>query len=210
MLSSGVVPWLNLLGLFAFAVSGALMGVRRNFDVVGMAVLATAAALGGGIVRDVLLEVPVAALVTPSWLLAPLVATVVVFFYHPVVSRLARTVELVDAVGLGLFCATGTAKALDLGATPVAAVFLGTVTGVGGGVVRDVLAATIPSLFRPMSSLYAVPAVAGCLGLVLSARGGAPSDLAVVVAAVAITGVRLLAIWRGWRAPSPRPDSSSA
>ncbi|MDQ2756136.1 MAG: TRIC cation channel family protein, partial [Actinomycetota bacterium] len=180
MLSTGVAPWLNLVGLFAFALSGALTGVRRSFDVVGMAVLATAAALGGGILRDVLLEVPVVALVTPSWLLLPLAATVVVFFFHPVVSRLARAVDVVDAVGLGLFCATATAKALAVGAPPVAAVFLGTVTGVGGGVLRDVLAGTIPSLFRPQSRLYAVPAVAGCLALVVTARGGPVTDVAVV------------------------------
>ncbi|GAA1892171.1 trimeric intracellular cation channel family protein [Lapillicoccus jejuensis] len=204
MLSSQAAVVLNLVGIFAFSLSGALLALRQGYDVVGMAVLATVTALGGGMLRDVLLGVRVAALDHPWWLLLPLGATLVAFFFHPAVTRLRRAVEVVDAVGLGLFCVTGTLKALQLGAGPVPAVLLGSITGVAGGLVRDVLARETPTLFRPDSRLYAVPAVVGCALLVLLAQAGVTSDVVGVGAAALICGVRLLALWRGWTAPVPR------
>ena len=159
----GVETALNLLGILAFALSGALLGVRRQFDIVGMAVLATVTAIGGGIIRDVMIgAVPPAALNNPSWLVLPLVATLLTFRWHPQVRRMHRAVELFDAVGLGVFCATATVKAIDYGVHPLAAVLLGCITGVGGGLIRDVLAGVTPAVLRKDSRLYVVPAVVGC------------------------------------------------
>src|SRR6476661_10292205 len=104
---------LNLIGVFAFALSGALLAVRRKFDIVGMAVLATVTAIGGGIIRDVLIgDIPPAALTDPWSLLIPLAAAVLTFFFHPRVARMGHTVQLFDAIGLGVFCATAAAAGI--------------------------------------------------------------------------------------------------
>jgi uncharacterized membrane protein YeiH len=199
---------LNLIGIFAFALSGALLGVRRNFDIVGMAVLATITAVGGGVTRDVLIgDVPPAALTNVWWLLLPLIATVVVFFFHPAVARLRPAVQVFDAVGLGVFCAAATAKAIQFGIGPVPAVLLGCITGVGGGILRDVLAGDIPSVLRNDSQLYAVPAILGCAFVAVASESGWTGSWVQAVAATGICGLRLLALWRGWHAPRPRAVS---
>ena len=110
---------LILIGVFAFALSGALLAVRRHFDIVGMAVLATVTAVGGGVIRDVLIgDIPPAALTDPWSLLIPLAAAVLTFFFHPRLARMGRTVQLFDAIGLGVFCATATTKAAATGIHP--------------------------------------------------------------------------------------------
>jgi uncharacterized membrane protein YeiH len=207
-LSADIFSALNNTGMFAFALSGALMGVRRHFDIVGMAVLATVTALGGGIVRDVLINIRPTALHTTAWLLIPLIATVITFFFHHQIERIGRAVDALDAVGLGLFCATATALALTYGISPVAAVFLGAITGIGGGLLRDVLAGVTPSVFSPSSRLYAVPAVLGSIAIVLIHHVGPVTGAAQAVVAAAICVVRLLALWRGWTAPVPRRHGS--
>ncbi|MFC5946435.1 trimeric intracellular cation channel family protein, partial [Micromonospora harpali] len=99
---------LDLVGIFVFALSGALVGVRRRLDVVGMAVLAEMTALGGGILRDLILNVRPAAFSSVGYVLVPVAATVIVFFWHPQVERVMPAVNVLDAAGLGLFCAVGT------------------------------------------------------------------------------------------------------
>ncbi len=132
------------MGIFVFALSGALMGVRKRLDVVGMAVLAEITALGGGIVRDLVLNVRPAAFQSVGYVVVPLAATVVVFFFHPHVARVMPAILVFDAAGLGLFCAVGTAKALDYGLSPLHAALLGVTTAVGGGMLRDMLAGRDP------------------------------------------------------------------
>lgn len=196
---------LNLLGILAFAFSGALLGVRQQFDVVGMAVLATVTALGGGIIRDVMIgAVPPAALNNPWWLVLPLVATALTFRWHPQVRRMRRAVELFDAIGLGVFCATATVKAIDYGVHPLASVLLGSITGVGGGLMRDVLAGVTPAILRKDSRLYVVPAVVGCAAVATASVFVPVTIWMQAVAALVIALLRGLALWRGWTAPVPR------
>ena len=206
MVTDVVQEALNIVGILAFAFSGAVLGVRRQFDIVGIAVLATATALGGGMIRDALLgATPAAALSNPWWLLLPLLAAAVItFVWHPQVQRMHRGVQVFDAVGLGVFCATATVKALDYGVTPLAAVLLGTVTGVGGGVFRDLLAGTTPSVLRKDSRLYAVPAVGGCAVVAVAAQFVSVTIWLEATGAAVIVLVRLLALRFGWTAPVPR------
>ena len=195
---------LNLIGVFAFALSGALLAVRQEFDIVGMAVLATVTAIGGGIIRDIFIgDLPPSALTDPWSLLLPLIATVLTFFLHPRVARMARTVQLFDAIGLGVFCATATTKAASAGIPPMAAVLLGTITGVGGGIIRDVLAGQTPSILRRNSQLYAIPAVAGSTLVAVAYSFGYSNTAIQAAAAAAICGFRLLALRYKWRAPVP-------
>jgi uncharacterized membrane protein YeiH len=196
---------LTAIGVFAFALSGALMAVRKEMDVVGMIVLAAVTAVGGGLTRDLLLGLRPAALQNPWWWLIVAVATLIVFFFSRVVDRLRRAVLVCDAVGLGLFCATSTTLALQSGLGPLESVLIGAVGGVAGGVLRDVLAGEIPSVLRRDTKLYVVPAVLGCALLVGASAIGIDGGPLLVVAGAAIVVVRILALWRGWKAPAPRP-----
>lgn len=191
------------MGIFVFALSGALMGVRKRLDVVGMAVLAEITALGGGIVRDLVLNVRPAAFQSLGYVLVPVAATVVVFFFHPHVARVMPAILVFDAAGLGLFCAVGTAKAMEYGLSPLHATLLGVTTGVGGGMLRDMLAGEIPTLLYDRQ-LYAVPALVGSAamaGLTLAGLHGWPATLA---AAILAFGLRIAAMRRNWRAPLAR------
>jgi uncharacterized membrane protein YeiH len=196
---------LDLAGVLVFALSGASLGARKRFDVVGIAVLATATGLGGGLVRDVLIgDVPPAALRDQRYLVVPLLATVVVLVGHHVVERMERPVLAFDAAGLGLFCVVGTAKALDRGLGVVASVLLGVVTATGGGVIRDVLAREVPSVFRADSALYATVATAGAIATAAAASADALDALVAGLIAGTVVALRLLALRRGWRAPTAR------
>jgi uncharacterized membrane protein YeiH len=132
---------LDMTGIFVFALSGGLVGVRKGLDIFGVLVLAAATGLGGGFIRDVLIgAVPPAALVDWKYLLVPVAAGLVSFWFHPALGRMERLVTIFDAAGLGLFCVVGALKALDHRLGPVPAALMGTLTAVGGGVVRDLLA----------------------------------------------------------------------
>ncbi|MFD4142002.1 trimeric intracellular cation channel family protein [Streptomyces sp. NPDC058572] len=193
---------LDLMGIFVFAISGALLAVRKNFDVFGIAVLAEVTALGGGMLRDLIIgAVPPAAFTDLGYFVTPLIATALVFFLHPQVERIQVGVNVFDAAGLGLFCVTGTTKAYEYGLGLTASAGLGLATAVGGGVLRDVLANEVPSLLRWDRDLYAVPAMVGATMVVLCIQfdvlNAATSGLAVVTAFV----LRLLAMRFHWRAP---------
>ena len=193
---------LDLIGIFAFAISGALLAIHRDFDVVGIAILAVITALGGGLLRDLVLgDTPPPAFTQWEYLAVPLAASAVAFVAHPELERLTQTLLVFDAAGLGLFCVAGTVKALEYGLPSVAAVSLGVTTAVGGGVLRDVIARETPALVRPDSELYAVPAVAGALGVVIAWELDAYEAALGAAIAVAIFAVRGLALRRHWHGP---------
>ncbi|MGY0018821.1 trimeric intracellular cation channel family protein [Streptomyces sp. cg35] len=202
LFTPSVQHWLDLIGIFVFAISGALMAVRKNWDVFGIAALAEVTALGGGLFRDLVIgAVPPAAFTDLGYFLTPLIAAALVFFLHPEVERTQTAVNVFDAAGLGLFCVTGTTKAYDYGLGLTASAALGLATAVGGGVTRDIIANEVPSLVRWDRDLYAVPAMVGAAIVVLCIRfdslNGITSGIAVLTAFV----LRLLAMRYHWRAP---------
>jgi uncharacterized membrane protein YeiH len=193
---------LDLIGIFVFALSGGLMAVRKNMDIFGICVLAEATALGGGILRDLVIgALPVAAFTSFGYFPTPLVAGVVVFFLHPEVERITRTVMVLDAAGLGLFCVTGTIKAHSYGLGAVPSVACGMLTAAGGGVIRDLLAMEPPSLLRWDREIYAVPALVGSALVAILIGAGRLTPLAASLAAVVAFAMRMLALKYGWRAP---------
>jgi uncharacterized membrane protein YeiH len=197
---------LDLLGIAVFAVSGALLAVRQRFDIVGVLVLATMTGLGGGWIRDVLIGVtPPTSLEDWRYIIVPVGCGLLAFWFHPALERMDRPVIVFDAFGLGLFGVAGALKAAEHGAGPVAAAILGMVTCIGGGIIRDILAGRVPVVLTT-GELYAIPALAGAA----VAAAGFEADLPTVVVAIpaaALTIVwRLIAIWRGWKAPVPRPS----
>jgi len=191
---------LDLCGTFAFALSGAMAGIRQRLDVFGVLVLSFAASSFGGIGRDLLIgAVPPASLVDWRYLAVSVAAGLIAFFWLSLIKKLNNLVLLMDAVGLAFFAVAGTQKALAFGLSPLMAALLGMLTGIGGGVVRDVLLTEIPVVLR--SDLYAVAALAGA-GIV---AGGSMFHLPVGAAAmsggVVCFGLRMMAIRRGWRLP---------
>ncbi|WP_246081623.1 trimeric intracellular cation channel family protein [Nocardioides litoris] len=197
---AGTLVTLDLVGIFVFAISGALVAVRKELDVFGVLVLAATTGLGGGFLRDVLIgAAPPAALADWRYLLVPLAAGLVCFAFHGAVGRMERQVNVFDAFGLSVFCVAGALKALDHGLGPVPAALMGMVTGIGGGMVRDLLAGRVPVVFR--GELYATPALAGAAVAVLGDRTDLPAYVVAVAGATVCLVWRLLALWRGWTAP---------
>ncbi|MDA3649509.1 trimeric intracellular cation channel family protein [Saccharopolyspora indica] len=196
---------LDLIGIFAFALSGALLAVRKRFDVVGIVVLAEVTALGGGVFRDLVIgAVPPVAFTDIAYFTTPLIASAVVYFWHPRLARIRRFVLFFDAIGLGVFCVAGSIKALNFGMHPLAAIALGAATAIGGGAIRDVLAGDVPALLHPESEIYAVPALLGSGLVALLAVTGALTPITSAFAALLAIVVRLLALRFGWRAPLAR------
>ncbi|MEO3767460.1 trimeric intracellular cation channel family protein [Streptomyces sp. B8F3] len=194
--------WLDLAGIFVFGISGALLAVRKNFDVFGIAVLALATGLGGGLLRDLVIgAVPPAAFTEPGYLFTPLVAALLVVFLHPEVERITSAVMVFDAAGLGLFCVTGTLKAYEYGLGLTSAAVLGLTSAAGGGVVRDLLAGEVPSLLRWDREMYAVPALVGAVATALLIRFDQVEPATATAAAALAFVLRLLALRFRWRAP---------
>ena len=195
---------LDLLGTFVFALSGAAAGVRRRLDLFGVLVLSFVAGNFGGITRDLMIgAVPPEAINNWRFLAVSVLAGVVTFFWFPGVDRLRGSLLLFDAAGLALFAVSGTQKALAFGLDPAMAALLGMLTGIGGGMVRDVLLAEIPIVLR--ADLYAVAALAGAAVVVAGSLLSLPSTAATIAGAALCFGLRVMAIQRGWRLPVARP-----
>jgi uncharacterized membrane protein YeiH len=200
-----VLQVLDLVGVFAFATSGALVAVRREFDLIGMFVLAGVTALGGGVVRDLVIgAAPPVAFTDPAYVAVPAAAVALTFVAHRVVERMGSAVLVLDAAGLGLFSVAGALAALARGLGPVQAVVLGVVTAIGGGILRDVLAGERPAVLRRDSELYAVPAALAA-ALAVAGERLAVGEVWIAAGAPAVAFVvRLLALRYHWRAPRPR------
>ena len=195
---------LNLVGTFVFAESGALLAVRKNYDIVGMAVLALITAIGGGVIRDVIIgAIPPTAFTDASYLWIPLFAVGLTFFAHPLLNRLNAAVLVFDAAGLAVFCISGATKALIYGLGPLPAITLGILTAVGGGIMRDILAQDQPAVLRAGSELYALPAALGATIIVIIVRFPVNDSLTVGLTAVFVFVLRLLALRYHWKGPRP-------
>jgi uncharacterized membrane protein YeiH len=194
---------LDLVGVFAFGLSGGLVAVRKRLDLFGVLVLAGATALGGGVIRDLLIAAtPPVGISDGRLVVAALIAGLVTFVYHPGVERLARLVKVLDAVGLAVFAVGGAVIALATpGIPPLAAVIVGVVTAVGGGALRDVLAGQVPEVLR--RELYALPALVGAAIVVVAYEVGVISPVVVWGAATMVFGIRMVAVVLHLNAPQP-------
>ena len=194
----------DLIGVAVFAASGASAAIAKRLDLFGVAFVGFVAALGGGILRDLVIDaVPPLAFADWRYAVTATIASVVVFCFHPQFSRLRRTVLVLDAAGLGLFTVTGTLKALNAGVPPVGACLIGMLTAIGGGVARDLLTGDIPVVLQ--RDIYAVVALGGAVAVTILERIGAANPFLVAAAAVLMTAVRLIALRRRWSAPVAVP-----
>jgi uncharacterized membrane protein YeiH len=194
----------DLIGVAVFAASGASAAVAKRLDIFGVAFVGFVAALGGGILRDLVIgAVPPLAFADWRYAVAAVLASLAAFWLHPQLSRLRRTVLLFDAAGLGLFTVTGTVKALAAGVPPVGACLIGMLTAIGGGLARDLLTGEIPVVLQ--RDIYAIAALGGAVVVAVLAWLGMATPLPLGVTSVMITGVRLLALYRRWSAPVAVP-----
>lgn len=197
---SALVSILDLVGTFVFAISGASAAARQRLDVFGVLVVAFVAGNFGGITRDLLIgAVPPAALDDGRYLVVSLLAGMVTFRWHAVVEKLRHPVLIFDAMGLALFAVAGTQKALAFGLHPVMAALLGMLTGIGGGVMRDVLLNRVPAVLR--ADLYAVVALAGAAVVVVGHWLDWPPPVSAIGGAGLCFLLRVLALRYDWHLP---------
>jgi uncharacterized membrane protein YeiH len=205
--------WFTLLAYFTFGITGALAGMRRGYDIIGVFFLATITAGGGGLIRDGLLlsDGPASILTDGRYILVVLAGALLALFFKGIVHRLNRTIAVIDALGLGAFAVTGVDRTLGAGLGYSAAILGGTLTAVGGGLLRDVLVREEPLLFKP-GQFYAMVAIAGS-GMFIALQHwkvAAPEDAAVYTI-VAVFVLRMLSIRFNWRTSAvqrePEPPS---
>ena len=190
-------------GTVVFALSGAVLGRRRGMDLFGVLVLAVVTAVSGGILRDLLIgAVPPEAVAGWHMVALAIAAGLAGALFPGAFARLRHPVRALDAVGLGVFAAAGAQKALDWGINPPMAAMLGMVTGIGGGVVRDVLSAEVPAVLR--SEIYALAALLAASVVVAGDAAGLAPALTNATGAALCFFLRMMAIYRGWNLPVPR------
>jgi uncharacterized membrane protein YeiH len=199
---------LDWIGTFVFAVSGGLLGVRKEFDLFGVLFLSFVVAVVGGMLRDVLIgAVPPVAITEIHYFLIAMCGGLITFYCYPAVASIQRPILLFDAVGLGLFAVIGAQKAIEHGINPLMAALMGMLTGIGGGMTRDVLAGDTPFVLR--SELYAVAALTGAAIVSTGHVIGIPPSYSMLVGAVVCIFLRLMAIYRGWRVPVAHKPSET-
>lgn len=194
----------DLGGTFVFALSGASAGVKHRLDLFGVLVLSFAAGNSGGIARDVMIgAVPPAAISDWRYIAVSMLAGLITFYWYRIINRLSSPVLVFDAAGLALFAVSGAGKALAFHSGPVAATLLGMLTGIGGGMMRDILVMEIPNVLR--TEFYAVAALIGAGVVVLGRMLHLPASAAATAGAVLCFGLRFVAMRRGWQLPKSRP-----
>lgn len=195
------VDW---IGTLAFALSGGLVGVHKRFDIFGVLFLAFVVSVFGGVMRDLLIgAVPPVAITDLHYFALAMAGGLVTFYWYPHVRSLQSKILLFDALGLALFAVAGTEKAVLHGIHPVMAALLGMITGIGGGMARDVLAGEIPFVLK--GDIYALAALSA--GSIVSAGHamGMPPHYSMAFGVAACLFLRLMAIYRGWHAPVAQP-----
>src|SRR6185312_279898 len=194
----------DLGGTFVFAISGATAGVKHRLDLFGVLVLSFAAGNSGVIARDVMIgAVPPAAIRDWRYVAVSILAGLITFYWYRIINRLSSPVLVFDAAGLALFAVSGAGKALAFQAGPVAATLLGTLTGIGGGMVRDILVMEIPTVLR--TQVYAVAALIGAAVVVMGGMMHLSPSGAAITGAVLCFGLRFMAMRRGWQLPTAHP-----
>lgn len=192
--------WLDLFGVFVFALSGALAADRRGMDLFGFVAIALLPAIGGGTIRDLVLDAPVFWVGNPIYLWLVVAAALLTYVAAPAIQRVERRLLWADAVGLSVFCVAGAAKALALSGSATIAVALGVVTAVMGGIIRDVVCNEIPLVLR--QDIYATAAFAGALVFVALNALGLQDSVSIWAGAGACFAVRASALVWGWSLPS--------
>jgi uncharacterized membrane protein YeiH len=198
--------WADMLAVAVGSLQGAMFAASfrdRRLDLLGVAIIGTAVGLGGGLLRDLFLNVNPVAFQTNWYLLVAVVPALVGMLLNQLFTRLSLAITVLDALTIGLFGAIGTSKALALGLPVIPAIFIGVIGGVGGGIVRDILL-NMPIAVMHVGSLYAIAAGVGCTLLIVLVEFGVPITVAAVTCVIVTTLIRILAVKFGWSLPEQR------
>ncbi|QHL86517.1 trimeric intracellular cation channel family protein [Nibribacter ruber] len=197
---SALIPAIDILGTFVFAISGTLTAASKKLDPFGASVIAFVTALGGGTLRDVLLDVKPVWVQDEKLLITVFVSVVVTLLFRSKVEKYRKTMFLFDSVGIAMFTVLGIEKALRMGVPPTIALVMGVVSAVFGGVVRDILCNDIPLIFR--REIYATACLAGGLVFLIMRLAPMSGDLPILVAVSIIITIRVLAVKLKWSFPN--------
>ena len=191
----------DLAGTLVFALEGAAAGIQNELDLFGLMVLAFATALGGGIIRDLLIgAIPPNSIRDWRYGAVAFAAAALLFFLYRVFQEIPGPfVMVLDAAGLSLFAMAGAAKALNYGIHPFLAVLMGTITGVGGGTIRDIFLAHVPAVLR--TDIYAVAAMAGSAVMIAGIRCGLRPSAMMAAGGVVCFSLRVISVWQHWNLP---------
>ena len=190
----------DLFGTFAFAVSGALLGTKKNMDIYGLFVLAFVVAVGGGTIREMVLgSIPPFLFVDPNYLYVTVAAVLLVIFFNRKVEQRMRYFTVMDAIGLGVFTVIGATKAINFGLEWFGVLLISILTSTGGGMIRDILAGEIPFVLR--KEVYASASLAGALIFLLLHKAGMPDNVNAFTAAVVVIGIRLITLKKNYNLP---------
>lgn len=190
----------DLLGTFAFAISGALLGVNKKMDVYGMFVLAFLTGVGGGTVRDALLgRVPPFVFKDIGYLIVIVASTLLVFFLHSKISKNLRLINVADAIGLGVFTCIGANIALEVGVSWYGIILFGVLTATGGGMLRDIAAQDVPFVLQ--KEVYASAAILGGFLFLLFNKIGMNIDVNILITSTVVTVIRIFSMHYGWNLP---------
>ncbi len=204
-----VLYFFDLFGTFAFAVSGALLGIKKEMDIYGMFILAVAVGAGGGTMRDVMLgRVPPFVLTDINYMIVMIAATLIIFFLN---SRLIKefpmkALNIADAIGLGVFTSIGSSIALKCNVEWYGVIFFGVVTATAGGMIRDTLAAEVPFVLK--KEVYASASIIGGIIFVILHKAGAGLNLNILITSIVVTVIRILAIVKNWNLPHFKGDKA--
>jgi len=191
---------LDIIGTVAFAVSGVLTALNRRMDPFGILIVASAAAIGGGTLRDVLIGVPVMWMHDLTYLYVILATTIITVPFRKRIRYIRRSLFLFDTIGLALYTVVGVEKGIEAGFSPVICIVLGTMTASFGGVLRDILSNKIPIIFR--KEIYATASILGGVTYFILTKTSLSNGLIVIISMVSIMIVRLLAIYFDLSLPS--------
>lgn len=194
----------DYVGVFVFALSGSIMAVRKEMDLYGSGILAIMTALGGGLMRDIMIgRIPPLVLTDGTYVLTALAGVLTVYLLYENMERFHYPLRILDAVGLGVFTVLGSRMAMEAGLPWFAAVMIGVISGTGGGMIRDVLAREVPLVLQ--REIYAMAAVPGAMFYVAvitwTDPGGAASLVLPVATALFIAVFRILSVYRDWHMP---------
>lgn len=201
MIRKRVVLAADLAGTVVFAIEGASAAIRAGLDLLGVLVLSFIVALGGGVVRDLLIgATPPSAIRDWRYPVLAFVTGSITFLIHTQIETMpALLLTTLDAAGLALFAVAGAEKALDFQINPFVAILMGAITGCGGGVIRDMLLARVPIVL--VADIYASAALLGALVVVVGRRLGYPPAVAAVLGFVVCFALRIAAVQFGWQLP---------
>lgn len=191
----------DLLGAFVFAVEGGLAAIRSDLDILGLLVIAFVTALGGGMIRDVLIgAIPPNSVRDWRYPATAFAGGGAVFFFYQVIQQVPQGLLItLDAAGLALCAIAGAGKAIEYGINPLLSVLMGAVTGVGGGTIRDILLNRVPGVLR--SDVYAAAALAGALVVVIGLRMKVQRWITMTLGALVCFTLRMVAVWLHWNLP---------